>query len=197
MPAYDNFNDIPIFNNLSNFNELKENETMAKVKPSFQNANANAQKIDGSNYTLDESLIQSATAAQNGLMTSTQAAKLSNIADQAVSYEAAANMAAGTVCYVNASGKAAKASYSAEASKATIVALASAAAGSSVNYASPNFGKAAVFSGLTVGGDVFLGATGAVTQSVPTTAGLIQQRLGRAVASNTVDIDIESNIFVN
>lgn len=53
------------------------------------------------------------------------------------------------------------------------------------------FGETAVFSGLTPGVSYFLGENGGVTATAPSTSGEVVQRVGVAVASNTLLFDPE------
>ena len=52
-------------------------------------------------------------------------------------------------------------------------------------------GKIDGFSGFTIGADVYLGAAGAVSTTVTTGTGKLKQKLGFAIAADTLMVEIE------
>ncbi len=52
-------------------------------------------------------------------------------------------------------------------------------------------GKVDGFSGFTIGADVYLGAAGVVSTVVTTGTGVLKQKLGFAIAADTLMVEIE------
>ena len=169
---------------------------MAKKKPIFLSG-GNLEVVDGTTDTLDESLIQMATASVDGLMDSSDKAKLDNLPAQSFSLLADGAVGTGKAVYITVAGKAKLATNTAAGTKAEAISLTSAASGDSVTLAGPNYGITSLGSGLTVGAAVYLGTTGGVTSAVPSADGSIVQRIGTAKASNSVLLDIESMVVIN
>ena len=170
---------------------------MAKQNPVFVNSNGELEKIDGTTDTIDESLIQLATSSVNGLMASSDKSKLDGLSSSSISLAASEAITSGLLCYVDSSGEAAIASNAASSSKAELISLESSALGSSKNYAGPNYGTITMGSGLTVGATQFLGTAGALTETPPTSSGTVVQKIGKAIDTNKVLVDIESIVVVN